>query len=206
MGVPFILLLLSLCGAIACLLIPGLRDVLLISGSMCVASAFLLVRAWFTCGRPLRRARPKWIVVDGSNVMYWKDNTPRVETVRDVVRHLEDLGFTPGVIFDANAGYLLDGKYQHDDALGRQLGLPPDRVMVVDKGTPADPMIITAARDLEARVVTNDRYRDWADLHHEVRRQGFLIRGGYRAGRIWLDLDDPEAVGVAALGERSGRL
>jgi hypothetical protein len=53
-------------------------------------------------------------------------------------------------VFDANAGYKLLGKYKHDDAFGRLLGLPADRVMVVGKGKPADPTILRAARELWA--------------------------------------------------------
>ncbi len=129
---------------------------------------------------------PKWVVVDGSNVMHWKDNTPQIATVREVVDQLTVLGFTPGVVFDANAGYLLDGRYQHDGRLGRQLGLPEDRVMVVPKGTPADPTILKAARSLGARVVSNDRYRDWAEEHPEVQDPAHLIRGDYDTGTLRL--------------------
>jgi hypothetical protein len=35
----------------------------------------------------------------------------------------------------------------HDGAMGRALGLPKDRVMVLPKGVPADPYILTSARD-----------------------------------------------------------
>ena len=52
-------------------------------------------------------------------------------------------------------------------------------------------MILAAARDLGAKIVTNDRFRDWADQHPEVHRPGHLIRGGYASGRIWLDLQEP---------------
>ncbi|SDZ60416.1 hypothetical protein SAMN05444004_13012 [Jannaschia faecimaris] len=47
------------------------------------------------------------------------------------------------------------------------------------------------ARDMGAIVVTDDRYRDWADDFPEVRRKGHLVRGGYRDGKLWLNL--PEA-------------
>lgn len=135
-----------------------------------------------------RRTAVPMVVVDGSNVMYWKDEKPRLDTVREVVAHLEAQGFKPGVMFDANAGYLLTGKYQHHPAFAKLLGLTPDRVLVVPKGQPADPTILAAARELDARIVTNDRFRDWAEHHPEVRQPGHLIRGGYREGRPWLEL------------------
>ena len=129
----------------------------------------------------------KWIVVDGSNVLYWNDGAPQIETVRAVLTLLKQRGFTPGVVFDANAGYKIVGSYQHDHALGRMLGLPQDRVMVVPKGTPADPTILAAARDLNAPVVSNDRFRDWTDRHPEVNEPGRVIRGSIRDGQLWLD-------------------
>ena len=121
--------------------------------------------------------------------MHWKDGTPQIDTVRDVVTHLKSQGFTPGVVFDANAGHILTGRYQHHGAMGKLLGLPEDSIMVVDKGTPADPTILAAAKDLNARIVTNDRYRDWASDHPEIAVPGHLIRGGYREGALWLDLE-----------------
>lgn len=140
--------------------------------------------------RPARptvpRGRP--IVVDGSNVLYWKDNTPKVDTLRDALAALRAEGYDPGVVFDANAGYLLTGRYLHHDALGRMFALSDENVIVVPKGTQADPLILAAARDLAAPILTNDRYRDWADTHPEVRTPGHLIRGGYRDGRLTIHL------------------
>ena len=123
--------------------------------------------------------------------MHWADNTPKIATLRAVIDRLSALGFTPGVVFDANAGYKIGGDYKHDDALGRLLGLPADRVMVAPKGTPADPLLLAAARDLGARIVSNDRFRDWTDQHPEVNEPGRLIRGGFRDGKVWLDLETP---------------
>ncbi len=140
-------------------------------------------------GRPARKGRP--IIVDGSNVLYWKDNTPQVDTLREAIAALRARGYDPGVVFDANAGYLLTGRYQHHDALGRLFSLSEENVMVVPKGTPADPTILAAARDLGAPILTNDRYRDWADTHPEIRTPGHLIRGGYRDGQLRIDLPGP---------------
>ena len=169
---------------------PGQSDLSLLALPSGLASLYLLARAAL---RPIAKA-PKWIVIDGSNVMHWADNRPQVATLRTVIDHLTRLGYSPGVVFDANAGYKIGGSYKHDHALGRLLGLPEDRVMVVAKGSPADPMLLAAARDLGARIVSNDRFRDWAADHPEVNEPGHLVRGGYRDGKLWLDLD-PSPVG-----------
>ena len=188
MTVLFALLFASLVGVIAAFSLPGWSDLILLAGPTALASFLLLLRAVLRGPKGADRTTLGLIILDGSNVMYWKDDTPRIETVREVVRHLSALGFTPGVMFDANAGYLLSGQYRHHGAMGRMLGIHSDRVWVVPKGTPADPYILNAARKLGARIVTNDRYRDWAKDHPEISRPGHLIRGGYRSGELWLDL------------------
>ena len=48
-------------------------------------------------------------------------------------------------------------------------------------------LILDAARHLDARVVTNDRYRDWAGDYPEVTKSGFLIRGGFGKKGLWLN-------------------
>ena len=40
---------------------------------------------------------------------------------------------------------------------------------------------------MDAPIVTNDRYRDWAGEYPEIAEPGRLIRGGYRDGVLWLD-------------------
>jgi hypothetical protein len=153
-----------------------------------VAFASLIVLVLELRKRRPQRDKAKWIVIDGSNVMYWHGGVPKLETVQEVLRRLEALGYAPGVMFDANAGHLLEGRYLHDYAFGKRLGLPPERVMVVPKGVQADGFILTEARDLAARIVTNDRFRDWVGDYPEVATPGYLIIGGYRDGVLWLDL------------------
>lgn len=145
--------------------------------------------------RAIRPERERnWILVDGSNVMHWEDNTPHVEPLRRVVNALKAQGLDPGVVFDANAGWKLFGRYMGESELSQILGLPRDQVLVVPKGSPADPWILTTARDFGARIVTNDHYRDWADDHPEVAAPGFLVHGGLSGTGVWLEgLTDPDA-------------
>ncbi len=186
----FLLFIISIAGVIMALILPEWANSLLLSGPIALASLLLLLRAWVRRSGRKREAAQKWIILDGSNVMHWKEGTPQIETVREVVSHLSSLGLSSGVVFDANAGYLTTGSYLHDSGFGKALGLPEERVMVVPKGAPADPAILKAARDLKAQIVTNDRFRDWADDYPEANDPGLLIRGGYRSGRLWLSLGD----------------
>jgi hypothetical protein len=139
-------------------------------------------------GRSIRSNRAKkWILVDGSNVMHWEDNTPRIEPVRRVVTALKARGLDPGVVFDANVGWKLFGRYLGEGELGKMLNLPQDQVLVVPKGSPADPWLLTTARDYGAKIVTNDLFRDWAKTHPEVAQPGFLIHGGLSGDTVWLE-------------------
>lgn len=150
--------------------------------------------------RTLRRA-PKGpamahaVVIDGSNVMHWGGGEPSLEPLRAVIDLATERGWTPGVVFDANAGYKIIGRYQHDGDLARELALPEDRVFVVPKGTQADPVILQAARDMGARVISNDRFRDWAEQFPEVTTPGHLVTGSLTKGRLRLDLPSADRAG-----------
>jgi Zc3h12a-like ribonuclease protein len=183
-----LLVVVSLGGVLIALTLPEWSDLLLIAGSSALTAAILLLYTWLRRSRAARKAARKWVILDGSNVMHWKNGEPKIETVLEVTRYLSMRGFTPGVVFDANAGYLISDRYLHDSGFGLLLELPEERVMVVPKGSPADPIILAAARDHGARVVTNDQFRDWADDFPEIRNEGFLIGGGYRSGKLRLDL------------------
>jgi Zc3h12a-like Ribonuclease NYN domain len=160
----------------------------LIAGSLAVVFVVLWVR------RGRNRAASgivaskdeDWILVDGSNVMHWQDNVPSIAPLERVVWQLQSFGYVPGIVFDANAGWKLQGRYLRDSQLAFRLGLETRQVLVVPKGTQADPYLLATAKARGARIVTNDRFRDWADQHPEVLEPGLLIRGGVRDGQVWL--------------------
>lgn len=190
---------------------PVWLDAILVSAPCMIAGLFLLLRRLERresqpveldphlkerrrSQRSRRTARPqqpqkpqKRAIIDGSNVMHWQDGDASYDPLHDVVRKLKSLGYAPGVMFDANVGHVLEGRYLDDASMAARLQLPENAVVVVAKGTPADPVILAAARDIRAVVVTNDRFRDWAKDFPEVRKPGFLIRGGYNSGKLWLD-------------------
>jgi hypothetical protein len=189
MIVSILLFLVSLIGAAIAMSSPVWSDLILLAGPSVIASIFILfaeARKWINAkGRLPSRS----IVIDGSNVMYWHDGTPRIECVQEAVRCLAELGFRPGVMFDANAGHLLAGTYRSAKAMSKLLDLPLERVMVVPKGSPADPYILKAAREMGAPVISNDRFREWARDYPEVAEPGHVVGGGYRQGRLWFDFD-----------------
>lgn len=183
MQMPFVLFLMSVAGAAFGYGLTGAFD----SGPVMLAllsagaALILMLRA-----KP-PAAAPRRIVVDGSNIMHWQGEVPQMATLRDVVRALTDQGYQPGIVFDANAGYKLAGRYMDDKPLARALGLRADQVLVVPKGAPADPVILRVARELGAPVLSNDRFRDWAEEFPEVAEPGHVRRGGYRDGALWME-------------------
>ena len=108
MIVPIVLALFSFAGIGVSLALQQLSDFILLAAPCAVASIFLLLRGYFHRGitgkKPLKL---KFIVLDGSNIMHWKDGKPHVEAVREVVQYLKGQGYSPGVVFDANAGHIL---------------------------------------------------------------------------------------------------
>ncbi len=200
MFVPFLLVLASLAALVAAVLVPGYDQLILLAVPLLLAALILLGAATLRRKpaepqkapkqrqRVTRRKPGPPIMIDGSNVLHWKDNEPQIASVRQVVDLLTAQGYSPGVVFDATVGYQIGTRYRDDAEMAAHLGLPTDRVLVVPKGTPADPVLLATARQLGAPIVTNDRYRDWAQTYPEVRTPGLLIRGGYQEGKLWLDL------------------
>ena len=188
MRLPFVLFLMSFAAALFGYGLTGDMDSapVLLALLSALAALILMLRAPVPA-RKANKAVQRSIVVDGSNVMHWKGETAQLTTLQEVVRSLADQGYQPGVVFDANAGYKLSGRYMDDNPLAFALGLSTDRVLVVPRGEPADPVILTAARELGATVLSNDRFRDWAEQFPEVAQPGHLRRGGYRNGVLWME-------------------
>lgn len=189
MRAPLALLAVSVVASIAATLPQGGSDLLVFTLPCVVAALYLLFRDWLGVwqGGADAKARKNWVVVDGSNVMFWRDNKPSLATVQEVLAALERKGLSVGIVFDANVGHRLWRRYKDDRDIARMLGLPIANVLVVPKGTPADPAILKTAADLGARIVSNDRFRDWAEDNPMVTVPENMIRGGYRDGKLWLD-------------------
>jgi hypothetical protein len=111
MRAPVSVLLVSLLAVAAAAGVPGLRDFLFPAGAAAAAGLVLVALALARRrGAAPAAAPPRWIVIDGSNVMHRLDGTPQLAPLTDAIGELTALGFTPGVVFDANAGHLLAGR------------------------------------------------------------------------------------------------
>ena len=168
-----------------------------------LAALLIWMRAAFAARIPIRRRRrrrkppavqePRWVVIDGSNVMFWQDEMPSLSAVSAVVGEVQRAGMKPLVWFDANAGYKVADRYMNPRDLSRAIGLSRKQVRVAPKGSPADPLLLEDADKLDSGVVSNDRYRDWAASYPRVARPGTLVRGRVEGGAALLDWPPPEA-------------
>ena len=149
-----------------------------------VAAAGLWLLYRIAAERPIAN----WVVIDGSNVMHWFDETPSLNTVSLVATQLIEQGYRPIVWFDANVGYKVGSRYMNERALAQHLPVSARAIRVSPKGEPADPLLITEAIRLGARVVSNDRFRDWRDAFPQLADDAFLIRAKVHATGLTMEI------------------
>ena len=114
------------------------------------------------------------VVIDGANVAYEERSAggkPKLSNLLKVKRELEERGFEAVIIVDASLKYGIDDQAQLETLIRSQ------QVRQVPAGTDADYFIIQFADQLDARVVTNDRYKDYAEQYPWVtqRRMPYMI-------------------------------
>jgi hypothetical protein len=203
MQTPILLLLLCFSAMVYSMPMPNepAGPLFLLASIVTLAALLIWMRAAFAARIPILRRRRRrrrsgggyppddrrWVVIDGSNVMFWQDETPSLSTVSAVVGEVRKAGLTPLVWFDANAGYKVGDRYMNPRDLSRAIGVSRKQVRVAPKGLPADPLLLEDAAKLGTGVVSNDKYRDWADSFPSVTQPGVLVRGRMMGGAAMLD-------------------
>ena len=117
------------------------------------------------------------VVIDGANVAYEERSAggkPKLSNLLKVKRELEERGFEAVIIVDASLKYDIDDQTQLESLIRSQ------QVRQVPAGTDADFFIIQLADQLDARVVTNDRYKDYTQQYPWIpeRRLPYMIIHG----------------------------
>ena len=102
-----------------------------------------------------REGSPPLVLVDGSNVAHSSEgDLALLANILVVCDKLRDEGYEPVVVVDAALRHQIDDRvrYEHlvDDGTIRQ----------APAGTDADYFILSFARELDASIVSNDRFRD----------------------------------------------
>ena len=95
------------------------------------------------------------VLVDGSNVAHSTEGEKaQLANILAVREKMAEEGFEPVVVVDAAL------RHQIDDRAGYEQLVDNGVVRQAPAGTDADYFILSFARELDARIVSNDRFRD----------------------------------------------
>lgn len=107
----------------------------------------------------------KVAIVDGSNVAYSTEGEPRLENIRAVCDKLEEEGYKAIVVVDAALRHKINDGAEYERMVdGGEIRQAP-------AGTDADYFILAFARELDASIVSNDRFRDREKAFPEARER-----------------------------------
>ncbi len=115
-------------------------------------------------GQMSEEARSRVAIVDGSNVAHSSEgDRALLENIRLVCEKLVEEGYEPIVVADAAL------RHQIDDQAGFEQLVEDGKIRQAPAGTDADYFILSFARELEASVVSNDRFKDRQQAFPEAR-------------------------------------
>ncbi len=115
------------------------------------------------------------ILVDGSNVLFWRGGQAQREALVLVIGALNLRRFAPSVYFDHSIyGYLSASDLATLNVLSQ--------IIVAPGGTPADALLLDACDHGRIQIVSCDKYQDWQSKHPRMRRDwrvsGRIEKGG----------------------------
>ena len=103
------------------------------------------------------------VLVDGSNVAHSTEGEKaQLANIIAVREKMTEEGFDPVIVVDAAL------RHQIDDHAGYEQLVDSGIVRQAPAGTDADYFILSFAREFDARVVSNDRFRDLASGFPEI--------------------------------------
>jgi hypothetical protein len=117
----------------------------------------------------------KTVIVDGSNVAHSSEgDKASLENIRVVREKLIEEGYEPVVLADAAL------RHQIDDENGFEALVEAGTIKQAPAGTDADYFILSFARELDANIVSNDRFKDRVDAFPEIQKRviRFMIVNG----------------------------
>jgi Zc3h12a-like Ribonuclease NYN domain len=125
------------------------------------------------------RPESERVIVDASNVAHFTESTVRLANVRLVRDRLTEDGLTPILVADAAL------RHQIDDADAYEGLVKAGEIKQAPAGTDADYFILSFARELDASVLSNDRFKDRIAHFPEVKDR--IIRYMIVAGEVVLE-------------------
>jgi hypothetical protein len=129
---------------------------------------------------PAGEASPSLVLVDGSNVAHSSEGEhPELANIVAVCDKLREEGYEPVVVVDAAL------RHQIDDRVGYERLVDDGTIRQAPAGTDADYFILSFARELDASIVSNDRFRDRQKVFPEAAKR--LIRYMVVKGEVVLE-------------------
>jgi hypothetical protein len=106
------------------------------------------------------------VIVDASNVAHSTEGPrPLLENIRVMADKLREEGYEPIILADAALRHQIDD----DDAYERMV--EAGEIRQAPAGTDADYFILSFAREMDAGVVSNDRFKDRLEAFPEARER-----------------------------------
>ncbi|MDB4893708.1 MAG: Ribonuclease Zc3h12a-like protein [Gemmatimonadetes bacterium] len=106
-------------------------------------------------GHAAQRSKRTIVLIDGSNVAHSSEGErAQLANIVAVCDRLREEGYEPLILVDAAL------RHQIDDRSGYERMVEAGEIRQAPAGTDADYFILSFARELDASIVSNDRYRD----------------------------------------------
>jgi len=119
------------------------------------------------------------VMVDASNVAHFgrkTDDKPSLEYIIKAAEALKKLGYEPILIADASLRHEIDQKEEFNQLLEK------DEIKQVPSGTTADHFILKMAEEEDAKILSNDIFREYNDEFQDINSR--RIPYGFKDGAI----------------------
>jgi hypothetical protein len=114
----------------------------------------------------MEAAENRTVIIDGSNVAHSSEgDKPMLQNIRIVRAKLIEEGYQPVILADAAL------RHQIDDGAGFEALVEDGTIKQAPAGTDADYFILSFARELDANIVSNDRFKDRVEAFPEVNKR-----------------------------------
>ena len=112
------------------------------------------------------QAESRVAIVDGSNVAHSSEGQrARLQNIKLICEKLQEEGFDPIVVADAALRHQIDDDHEYEAMV------EAGKIRQAPAGTDADYFILSFARELDAAVVSNDRFKDRLAAFPEARER-----------------------------------
>lgn len=117
------------------------------------------------------------VIVDASNVAHFgkgKDGQPSLDNILKAIEALKGLGYEPFAVADAPLRHEIDKKEEFNKLLEEE------KIQQVPSGTTADHFILKIAYDEDAKILSNDVFREYNDEFKDIasKRIPYSIKDG----------------------------